>query len=144
MVLQQCGMQVVVHGIPQHVSTGVLVKSTHTVGPGWFSRLPSQLSYALAGFWLRYLALFGAPIADFVHAHNTSGYGLMALLSGIPYTVTTYGTEIYAVPQRNFWYRYMIRSVLNHAQRITSSSPQMTDALVRQLNIPKKKSMKFI
>lgn len=139
MVLQQCGMQAIVHGIAQHVGSAVLVEQARTVGPQWLIRLPGPLAYVFAGLWLRCLSLVSKPLADFVHAHNTSGYGLMARLSGLPYTITTYGTEIYAAPHRSFWYRYMIRSVLMHAQRITSSSPQMTDALVKQLQVPKEK-----
>lgn len=139
MVLQQCGMQAMVHGITQHVDSAVLVKHARTVGPAWFSRLPGPLAYALAGLYLRFMLFAGEPLADFVHAHNTSGYGLMARLSGLPYIITTYGTEIYTAPQRGFWYRRMIRSILMHAQRITSSSPQMTDTLVKQLHIPRQK-----
>lgn len=139
MVLQQCGMQAIVYGIAQHVCSAVLVKHARTVGPKWLIRLPGPLAYVLAGLLLRCMTFFGKPLADFIHAHNTSGYGLMARLSNLPYTITTYGTEIYSASHRSFLYRFIIRSVLMHAQRITSSSPQMTNALVKQLQIPKEK-----
>jgi hypothetical protein len=139
MVLQQCGMQTIVHGITQQVGSAVLVKHARSVGPSWLGRLPAPLAYALTGLWLRFQSIFGKPLANFVHAHNTSGYGLMARLSGLPYIITTYGTEIYTAPHKGFWYRRMIRSVLTHAQFITSSSPQMTDALVNQLHIPRQR-----
>jgi len=136
MVLMQCGMCPIVHGIPQHVGTAPLVQQFRTVGPAWLMRLPAPMAYALAGLWLRCLSWVGRAPASFFHAHNTSGYGLMALFSGISYGVTTYGTEIYDAPRKSSLYRKMIRAVLLNARFITSTSPQMTHTLIEQLKIP--------
>lgn len=88
-------------------------------------RLPKALRYVLLGLWLRILDRSSEP----VHAHNTSGYGLCALLSGRPYIVTTYGSEILQAHNRGRFYKAMIRAVLRGADRITATSPQMARAI---------------
>jgi glycosyltransferase involved in cell wall biosynthesis len=88
-------------------------------------RLPKALRYVLLGLWLRILDRSSEP----VHAHNTSGYGLCALLSGRRYIVTTYGSEILQAHNRNHFYKGMIRAVLRGADRITATSPQMALAI---------------
>ncbi|KGK99999.1 glycosyltransferase family 4 protein [Thalassobacter sp. 16PALIMAR09] len=88
-------------------------------------RLPKALRYALLGLWLRALERSNDP----VHAHNASGYGLSAFLSGRPYIVTTYGSEILQAHNRSLFYKAMIRAVLRGADRITATSPQMARAI---------------
>lgn len=88
-------------------------------------RLPKALRYILLGLWLRVLERSAEP----VHAHNSSGYGLSALLSGRPYILTTYGSEILQAHKRSRFYKAMIRAVLRGADRITATSPHMARAI---------------
>lgn len=74
------------------------------------------LSYAALGLWLRW----GARRGGVLHAHGASGYGLAALLSGRPYVVTIYGSELLA--SRGRAYAAMIRRVLQHARVVTVTS----------------------
>lgn len=139
MVLTANGMRPVVHGIASHLGEQTLVQTARKLGPGWAARLPATLAYAVAGIWLRLQAWLGRPVASFFHAHNTSGYGLTALLSGAPYVVTTYGTEIFEANKRSALYRYLIRSVLHKAEMITSTSPQMTETLIGKFGVDARK-----
>lgn len=93
--------------------------------PQWFHRLPSAVNYLLLGLYLKLIHR-----ADFfLHAHNASGYGLSALVSGSSYAVTTYGTEIYSMPKRSLLYRAMIRVIISNAKFITTTTPAMNAAL---------------
>lgn len=73
------------------------------------------LSYLLLGLRLRAVA-GRAPM----HAHGASGYGLAALVSGRPYVVTIYGSELLA--KRGRIYGAMVRQVLRRARFITVTS----------------------
>jgi len=132
-----------VYGIPQHDGL-MLVRSVHTLGPTWARYLPSSLNYVLSGIWLRLGGLGPSQSAPkFFHAHNTSGYGLVAWLSGVNYIVTTYGTEIYDAKNRGWLYRYLISKVLGKAILITSTSEQMTSALMSEFRVPREKIREF-
>lgn len=73
------------------------------------------LSYVALGLWLR-----RATRGLVLHAHGASGYGLAARLSGRPYVVTIYGSELLA--SRGRLYAAMIRGVLRHARIVTVTS----------------------
>lgn len=88
--------------------------------------LPNQLKYLILGLLLR----ITLPSSTIIHAHNTSGFGLAALVSGRHFIVTTYGTEIYSLPRRGKLYRWLLRKVLIKAHTITSTSSEMTQALI--------------
>lgn len=96
------------------------------------------LAYFFLGLWLRFF--IGKSI---LHAHNTSGYGLSALLSGKPYIVTTYGTEIFGADKRSSVYRLLIDKVLNKAKKITTTSQQMEQVLVSKFHVNSKKILTF-
>lgn len=101
-------------------------KDVHIISPfSWMNSLPSFLQYLLLGIWLR----FKLDDNDILHAHNTSGYGLAAFLSGKPYIITTYGSEIYSVDNKPKLYCYMIKKIINKASLITSASSAMTNKL---------------
>lgn len=72
-------------------------------------------SYALLGCMLRF-----AKGHEPIHAHGASGYGLSALLSGRPYVVTIYGSEL--LPSRGPAYLRLVRAVLRRARAITVTS----------------------
>jgi glycosyltransferase involved in cell wall biosynthesis len=93
------------------------------IDEGSVSLRPTWLAYAALGLRLRAL-----PPGTFIHAHGASGYGLAALLSGRPYIVTIYGSEILR-PHRT-GYRVMVRAVLRRARAITVTSREARDRVV--------------
>lgn len=108
----------------------------------WMARLGalgSIFAYALLGLWLKLLL----PKNAYLHAHNTSGYGLSAYLSGRRYITTTYGSEIFLAPQKSAIYRYLIHRTLHAAEKITASSMHMQDTLVQNFAVPLNQIMTF-
>jgi hypothetical protein len=130
MVLRANGMEPLVHGIAQHIGEGVLVQRASSITPFCTKNISIEIAYVLAGLLLRIRKWTGSLTLEFFHAHNTSGYGLTAWLSGVPYGITTYGTEIFNASNRSILYRYLIKKVLQRSVFITSSSPKMTETLV--------------
>lgn len=57
-----------------------------------------------------------------LHAHGASGYGLSAWVSGKPYVVTVYGSEL--LGRRSALYRAMVRTVLQRAAGVTVTSEE--------------------
>ncbi|MDP3816904.1 glycosyltransferase [Pseudomonas sp.] len=109
--------------------------------PGVLDKIPFVLRYILLGLYIRFFC--NKKTIPFVHAHNTSGYGLSALLSGRPYIVTTYGSEIFDSQARGWLYCVVIRAILRKATAITSTSPKMTDSLVRSFGVDRTKIHEF-
>jgi glycosyltransferase involved in cell wall biosynthesis len=72
---------------------------------------------------------------DILHAHCTSGNGMVAWMSGHPYIVTTYGSEVILAQRRGRLYQWLIHRVLRGAERITATSQHMVDVLVRDHGI---------
>lgn len=95
--------------------------------PDWLSRLPKIFSYGALGLWLR--VKMKRPT---LHAHNTSGYGFAALISGAKFGVTTYGTEIFQMSEKSAPYRRLINAVLNKARFVTTTSESMKVALAEK------------
>lgn len=95
--------------------------------PGSLSWLPAILQYVYLGVYLK----FTLANSSLIHAHNSSGYGLSAFLSGKKYILTTYGSEVYRATLKNINlpYKILIKAILGSAEIITSSSSQMTDSL---------------
>ncbi|MFB4371182.1 MULTISPECIES: glycosyltransferase family 4 protein [unclassified Pseudomonas] len=98
-------------------------------------RAGELISYVLLGLWLR-LRYLGRRNEVLLHAHNTSGYGLAAWLSGCTFIVTTYGSEIYTAPARGGIYRRLIQAVLDRARIITASAPAMASFLQQHFSVP--------
>lgn len=88
---------------------------------------PKILSYLLLGFRLRFSR------APFVHAHGASGYGLAAWLSGKPYIATVYGSEVLA--QHSFFFRLMMRIILQHARIVTVTSKMTRAKLISEFKV---------
>ncbi|MFT6909997.1 MAG: glycosyltransferase involved in cell wall biosynthesis [Oleiphilaceae bacterium] len=89
--------------------------------PKFLRFIPQQLRYVILGFLLR----IQNYRFDLCHAHNASGYGLSALLSGNKFLLTTYGSEIYNSATRSRLYNYILRKILNRAELLTASTPYM-------------------
>ena len=107
--------------------------SAHPVLPGWL-RLPMTIRYLLTGLALRYTK--PASPQEIVHAHCASGNGLVAWLSGRRYLLGTYGSEIYGAKQRGRIYCWLLKNILQGADRISVGSLESTKLLTEEYDIP--------
>lgn len=107
--------------------------SANPVLPRWL-RLPMTIRYFLAGLVLRYTR--PASPDELIHAHCASGNGTMAWLSGRRYLIGTYGSEIYGARQRGRIYCWLLKQILQGAERISVGSLESTKILVDEYNIP--------
>jgi hypothetical protein len=107
--------------------------SARSLLPGWV-RLPMVVRYLLSGLILRFTG--SRSKSTLVHAHCASGNGFVAWLSGQPYVIGAYGTEIFGSNQRSFAYRWLLRKILQGADRIQVGSPECTKILCEEYNIP--------
>lgn len=81
-----------------------------------------------AGYFLNAPALrarLRAAEPDLVHAHYLSGYATMARLSGAPYIVSVWGSDIFSFPRGSAIKRCLIAQNLAGAKRILSTSHAM-------------------
>jgi glycosyltransferase involved in cell wall biosynthesis len=97
------------------------------------------LGYLWAGVRFRRLS----PPNVVVHAHNASGYGLMALVSGRPYIVTVYGTEVYDAQRRGRLYFRVLATVLRRAVLVTCTTPAMEQHLRSVYDIDERRIRMF-
>ncbi len=111
----------------------------HSLGPALMKLLPAVIQYMIAGFVLR----CSRHKPSLLHAHNTSGYGLLAYLSGLPYAITTYGSEIYRCSHHRGLYRWLITRILCRAQSITVSSDALKTYLINELKVDPNKIAGF-
>ena len=96
---------------------------TELLAPNW---LPNVAS--LRYFWSGIAARLKRRLpSEILHAHCTSGNGMVAWMSGHPYVVTTYGSEVFQAHLRGRLYQWVIHGVLRGALRITATSQQMVD-----------------
>lgn len=113
-------------------------KKRKKVIPDALGFLPVIFQYILAGVLLRFRNVEGV-----FHAHNTSGYGLMAFLSGKEYIITTYGSEIYSTNKKNILYRSLLKKILDKSLLITSTSKEMKNCLEKEFSIHSEKIRNF-
>lgn len=106
-------------------------------------RISDYLRYISLGLLLRLLSIFGKYTDHIIHAHNTSGYGLAAWLSGRPYIVTTYGSEIFTAKQKGFLYRFLINKILAKATLVTATTEEMSKVLESEFGVTKSKIHSF-
>ncbi|WP_199611289.1 glycosyltransferase [Flocculibacter collagenilyticus] len=106
--------------------------------PSWLKFLPESFQYILLGLQLRV-----TKNQNLIHAHNTSGYGIAALLSGFRFGVTTYGSEIFSAQNKSYLYKLILQRVLKSASFITSTSSTMTSSLNNIFHIPNKQISTF-
>lgn len=92
-----------------------------------------SLRYFLAGLRSRFLL----DEDVLVHAHNASGYGLMALLSGRRYIVTIYGSDVYNAAQRGRLYAFVVSRILRKADRLTCTTTAMRDYVTEHFGVDK-------
>lgn len=99
-------------------------------------RAGDYFSYILLGLLFRMRGWLGFEKTTLLHAHNTSGYGLAAWLSGLPYIVTTYGSEIFSAEEKSALYKFLLRRILAGAITVTATTDKMADALRSQFWVP--------
>ncbi|WP_028471227.1 glycosyltransferase [Neptunomonas japonica] len=97
------------------------------------------LQYIYAGLYLR----CSRKYIGLLHAHNTSGYGLTAYLSGRDYYLTTYGSEIYSCDHKSALYYRVIKMILDKALRVSSTTQKMKSYLIETLDIFPNKIFNF-
>ena len=108
--------------------------------PAWL-RLPMVVRYALAGLSLRWRRTRSNSAV--VHAHGASGNGFMAWLSGQRYVIGTYGSEIFLASERGRLYCWLMKNILQGAERISVCSEECTKILVDQFEIPVERIYNF-
>ena len=101
--------------------------------PKWI-RLPMSIRYFLSGLVLRFWE--SRPSNELIHAHCASGNGLLAWMSGHRYVLGTYGSEIYGAKQRGKIYCWMLKNILQKAERISVGSLESIKILVEEYDIP--------
>ena len=107
--------------------------SANPILPRWL-RLPMVLRYALSGLALRFWR--SPSTSAVIHAHGASGNGLVAWLSGQRYLIGIYGSEIYAADERGKIYRWLMRQILQGADRICISSTEGIKILTQLFQVP--------
>lgn len=112
-------------------SSGFL--SARPLLPAWL-KVPMTLRYLLGGLALRLLPFRSST--QLVMAHSASGNGLTAWLSGCRYLIVTYGSEIFGANERGFAYRWLLKKILQGAERIADCSPECTRILREDFQIP--------
>ncbi len=133
--------QACIHTV-HHLNQTMIVNSpVKKILPSLFHRIPMPIKYLISGLLLR--LTLSKNQDTFFHAHNTSGYGLIAFLSGKPYILTTYGTEIFSASSRSKVYSILLGKILKKAVSISSASPSMTDYLVNYFGIERSKIHEF-
>lgn len=75
---------------------------------------------------------------DVVNAHYASGYGSTAMLSGFPYLLSVWGSDVYDFPYKSKLHLWLIRRNLMKAKAIASTSVCMAKQTQSLLREPKK------
>ncbi len=111
--------------------------------PTWMNRLslPMTIRYFLSGFALRFAR--SGRNTEVVHAHAASGSGTVAWLSGRRYLIGTYGSEIYDAKNRGVAYRWLLKRILQNAERISVCSDECSRILIEQYDIPPDRLFSF-
>ncbi|WP_157605954.1 hypothetical protein [Schlesneria paludicola] len=108
--------------------------SIRPILPRWIKKAPMSLRYLLSGLVMRFR---GPRSSDEIfHAHCASGNGFAAWLSGRRYIIGVYGTEVFGAHERGFAYRWLLRQILQGAERIQVASTECVKILIEQYEIP--------
>lgn len=88
--------------------------------------VPAPLGYFANAPFLR--GFLRAIRPEVLNVHYASGYGLLGRLSGFhPLCLNVWGSDVYEFPYRSAVHRRLIRSVLDHADRVASTSRAMAE-----------------
>jgi len=95
--------------------------------------LSNKFSYFLSV--LEFRRIVKKENADIIHAHYASGYGTLAMLSGVKYMLSVWGSDIYDFPS-TFLKKKLIQLNLNRACRIFSTSNTMEKEIKKYTDNP--------
>lgn len=135
-ILQRARCQVTIDTADRVASSSNGQVEVRPLLPKWL-RLPMPVRYFLAGLVKR-VADRGETHEVF-HAHSASGNGLMAWVSGRPYLVGTYGSEILCAGERGPVYRWVLKRILARADRISACSAETITVLCEQFEVPRER-----
>jgi len=101
-----------------------------------FSDSYSKLNYIYSSLQLRQIIKAESP--EILHAHYSSGNGLLAALSllGIktPFVTSLYGTEVFDFPKKSFIHKHILGSICNRADVVLSTSQVMANEFCSVFN----------
>ncbi len=70
---------------------------------------------------------------DIVHAHYSSSYGLLGLMSGFrPLITSVWGSDIYYFPYKNIFNKWLTKLIINYSDKICSTSVAMKQLIERE------------
>lgn len=138
--LLEVGTQITFATIESNIDEEKLCQNRVTIEniitlPSLMRKLPKQLQYIILGIIIR----FNKEKNLIVHAHNASGYGLTAAISGKKYLLTTYGSEIFHASNKSKLYNLLLKFSLNRAVKLTATTQVMQDQLEQDHSIPARK-----
>lgn len=70
---------------------------------------------------------------DIVHAHYATGYGTLCRLSGVPYYLNVWGSDVFAFPRKSAFHRRLLVGNLRSARAILSAGEGMKEEVLRYL-----------
>jgi glycosyltransferase involved in cell wall biosynthesis len=106
--------------VSQHLATEKLHPSISII----YAPVKSSLGYFANTFFVRRVIKEFNP--HLVHAHYISGFGTLARMTGFnPLVLSVWGADIYDFPKKSFMHKWLIRSNLNRANRVLSTSEVM-------------------
>ncbi|KTD06819.1 glycosyltransferase [Legionella jamestowniensis] len=140
-LLRLAGYNICIHTIHSSKKEKLTSSRVERILPLILNHIPTTLKYILAGLFIRIVSVRYPSF--FLHAHNTSGYGLTAFLSGKQYIITTYGSEIFQSHNKSKLYYYLIRLILKKATAISSTSPEMTKDLISKFGVDTNRIFEF-
>lgn len=72
---------------------------------------------------------------DILHCHYATSNGLLGVLSGFrPLVVSVWGSDVYEFPLKSVLHRLIFKFILNHANRILSTSHIMASEICKYVN----------
>ena len=105
---------------------------TRPLLPRWL-KIPMVFRYLFSGLLLRFSP--SRSTDELLHAHCASGNGFVAWLSGQRYLIGAYGSEIFGSNKRSFAYRWLLKRIVQKAERIQVASAECTKILIEEYGI---------
>ncbi len=70
---------------------------------------------------------------DLIHAHYASSYGVLAFLSFFrPFIISVWGSDIYLFPKINFINKWILKKVIQSADKVCSTSNAMKKIIIEE------------
>jgi len=102
----------------------------------------SKLNYILSLRLLKKTIALYQP--DILHAHYASSYGVLGYLSRFrPFLLSVWGSDIYDFPEKSIINKWLLKRVINSADKICSTSKAMGNIVSQEYGIPKLEIIPF-